>query len=71
MKTTIDKAGRLVVPRQLRERIGLAGGGTVEIDIEGSDLRIRPIVGDQLREEGGLLVIPEPDDRSTAPSSAS
>jgi len=58
MKTTIDKAGRLVVPRQLRERIGLAGGGTVEIDIEGSGLRIRPIVGDQLREEGGLLIIP-------------
>jgi len=58
MKATIDKAGRLVIPRPLRERIGLAGGGTVEIDIEGSGLRIRPVVGNQLREEGDLLVIP-------------
>ena len=58
MKATIDKAGRLVIPRPLRERIGLAGGGTVEIDLEGSGLRIRPVVGKQLREEGDLLVIP-------------
>ncbi len=58
MKATIDKVGRLVIPRPLRERIGLAGGGTVEIEIEGSGLRIRPVVGKQLREEGDLLVIP-------------
>jgi AbrB family looped-hinge helix DNA binding protein len=58
MKATIDKVGRLVIPRPLRERIGLAGGGTVEIDIDGADLRIRPVAGSQLREEGDLLVIP-------------
>lgn len=58
MKATIDKVGRLVIPRPLRERIGLGGGGTVEIDIEGSGLRIRPVVGEGLREEGDLLVIP-------------
>ncbi len=58
MKATIDKAGRLVIPRPLRDRIGLSGGGAVEIDIDGSDLRIRPVVGDRLREEGGLWVIP-------------
>lgn len=58
MKATIDKVGRLVIPRPLRERIGLAGGGTVEIDIDGSDLRIRPVAGSRLREEGDLLVIP-------------
>jgi len=58
MKITIDKVGRLVIPRRLRERIGLAGGGTVEIDIEGTGLRLRPVVGDQVREEGDVLVIP-------------
>lgn len=58
MKVTIDKVGRLVIPRPLRERIGLAGGGTVEIDIDGADLRIRPVAGSRLREEGDLLVIP-------------
>jgi AbrB family looped-hinge helix DNA binding protein len=58
MKSTIDKAGRLVIPRALRERIGLAAGCAVEIEIEGSDLRIRPVPGDRLREAGNLLVIP-------------
>ena len=58
MKVTVDKVGRLVIPRPLRERIGLASGGTVEIDIEGSGLRIRPVAGDRLREEGDLLDIP-------------
>jgi AbrB family looped-hinge helix DNA binding protein len=58
MQVTIDKAGRLVIPRPLRERIGLVGGGTVDIDIDGSDLRIRPVAGSRLREEGDLLIIP-------------
>jgi AbrB family looped-hinge helix DNA binding protein len=58
MKTTIDKAGRLVIPRPLRDRIGLAGGDTVEIELDGAGLRIRPVAGNELREEGGLLVIP-------------
>lgn len=58
MKATIDEAGRLVVPRPLRDRIGLDGGGAVEIEIDGAGLRIRPVVGDRLREEGDLWVIP-------------
>ncbi len=58
MKTTIDKAGRLVIPRPLRDRIGLAAGGTVEIELEGAGLRIQPVSGTELREEKGLLVIP-------------
>ncbi|HXH21092.1 MAG TPA: AbrB/MazE/SpoVT family DNA-binding domain-containing protein [Dehalococcoidia bacterium] len=57
MKGTIDKAGRLVIPRALRNRIGLAAGGEVEIEIEGAGIRIQPVAGGQLREEGGLLVI--------------
>jgi AbrB family looped-hinge helix DNA binding protein len=58
MRTTIDKAGRLVILRALRNRIGLAGGGEVEIEIDGAAIRIEPVAGSQLREEGGLLVIP-------------
>lgn len=58
MKTTIDKAGRLVIPRSLRDRIGLAAGGTVEIELEGAGLRIQPVSGTELREENCLLVIP-------------
>jgi AbrB family looped-hinge helix DNA binding protein len=58
MKTTIDKAGRLVIPRPLRDRIGLVGGGEVELELDGAAIRIEPVGGSGLREEGGLLVIP-------------
>ena len=58
MRTTIDKAGRLVIPRSLRDRIGLAGGGEVEIELDGAAVRIEPVGGSALREQDGLLVIP-------------
>jgi len=58
MRTTMDKAGRLVIPRSLRERIGLAGGGEVEVELDGAAVRIEPVAGRLLREERGLLVIP-------------
>ena len=58
MKTTIDKAGRLVIPRPLRDRIGLAGGGEVEIELDGAAIRIEAVGGTELREVDGLLLIP-------------
>ena len=58
MRTTIDRAGRVVIPRSLRNRIGLAGGGEVQIEIEGAAIRIEPVAGTKLREDGGLLFIP-------------
>jgi len=58
MKTTIDRAGRVVIPISLRDRIGLAGGGEVEIALDGAAIRIEPVAGTALREEGGLLIIP-------------
>lgn len=58
MKTTIDKAGRLVIPRSLRDRIGLAGGGEVELALDGAAVRIEPVGGSDFIEDGGVLVIP-------------
>lgn len=58
MRTTIDKAGRLVIPRSLRDRIGLAGGGEVELALDGAAVRVEPVAGSQIREDSGLLVIP-------------
>jgi AbrB family looped-hinge helix DNA binding protein len=58
MRATIDKAGRLVIPRQVRERIGLVGPSVVEIEVEGSGICIQPVEGSALREERDLLVIP-------------
>lgn len=58
MKAAIDKAGRVVIPRQLRARIGLAGGGQVEITVDGAAIRLEPVAGEGLVEEAGFLVIP-------------
>jgi predicted nucleic acid-binding protein len=40
------------------ESIGLAGGGDVELELDGAAVRISPVSGSDLREDGGLLVIP-------------
>jgi AbrB family looped-hinge helix DNA binding protein len=57
MRTTIDKAGRLVIPKELRERIGLAAGD-VDIHVEGASLRIEPVASDRLVERDGRLTVP-------------
>ena len=57
MRTTIDKAGRLVVPKALRDRIGLHSG-EVEITADGASLRIEPVFEDSLVEKDGRLFIP-------------
>ena len=58
MRTTIDKAGRVVIPRAMRERVGLSGGGDVNLELDGAAIRIEPVAGDDLREKDGLLVVP-------------
>lgn len=57
MRSTIDKAGRLVIPKTLRDSIGFVAGD-VEITIDGAGLHIEPVADDELRDEDGLLVIP-------------
>jgi AbrB family looped-hinge helix DNA binding protein len=60
MRSTIDKAGRLVIPKALRDSIGLTAG-EVEITPDGAGLRIEPLADDALENEDGLLVIPAAD----------
>lgn len=57
MKATIDKAGRLVIPKPLRDRLGLRPG-VVEVVTDGAALRVEPIAGEVLDERSGRLVIP-------------
>jgi AbrB family looped-hinge helix DNA binding protein len=57
MRATIDKAGRLVIPKQLRDRVGLVPG-EVEVSAEGTGLRVEPIAGELLEGEAERLVIP-------------
>ncbi len=57
MRATIDKAGRLVIPKPLRDRLGLVPG-LVEVVADGNALRVEPLADDTLEPRGGRLVIP-------------
>ena len=58
MRRPVDSSGRLVIPRSLRDRIGLAGGGEVDLVLDGTAIKIEPVAGSDLREDGGLRFIP-------------
>ena len=60
MRSTIDKAGRLVIPKPLRDSLGLVPG-EVEVTPDGAGLHIEPLADDRLEDEDGLLVIPAAD----------
>lgn len=57
METTIDAAGRIVVPKLLRDRLGLEAGATVDISLYGDGLHISPAGRTaRLEERNGRLV---------------
>lgn len=57
MKTTIDAAGRLVVPKPLREQFHLAPGSEIEIEPAGDGVMIRPAERNPaLVDRAGVLV---------------
>ena len=57
MKATIDKAGRVVIPKAIRDQVGIQPG-TVEIRVEGAGIRIQPVADDTVTERRGRLIIP-------------
>ena len=67
MRTTIDAAGRVVIPKAIRDRIGLRAGTTeVEIEVDGAGIRIEPLTADDFEEVDGWLVIPSSGGEVTA-----
>lgn len=58
MRTTIDKAGRVVLPALVRRRAGLVAGTVleVEIDDQGSVRLARTVPGPRLVRQGGRLL---------------
>lgn len=64
MRTTIDKAGRVVIPAAARERAGFSAGTELEITLDETGLRLeRVAAGPRLVKAGRRLVA-----RPTAPT---
>jgi AbrB family looped-hinge helix DNA binding protein len=63
METTIDKAGRVVIPAPIREKAGLKPGTPLEVQLDDLGLRlVRAVPGPRIERVGGRLLA-----RPTAP----
>lgn len=63
MRSTIDKAGRIVVPKALREGLGLPDGGEVDLVERDGILELSPApveVRVEQRDYGPVLVADDP-----------
>ncbi len=53
----IDKAGRIVIPKPLREQLHLGPGDALEMEMAGEQITLRPVRGTApLRKEQGVWV---------------
>jgi AbrB family looped-hinge helix DNA binding protein len=57
MKTTMDRFGRVVVPKDIRDRLGLRPGAEVDIDEKGNEVVLKPVEHEpSLMVKKGILV---------------
>ncbi len=63
MRSTIDKAGRVVIPKAMREELGLRGGELLEITSRDGRIEIEPAAPEMvLVERDGFLAAEIPGD---------
>ena len=56
-RLTIDKAGRVVIPKPLREELHLEAGDALEMESSGEQITLRPVRGTgPLTKEHGVWV---------------
>ncbi|MGB9242318.1 MAG: AbrB/MazE/SpoVT family DNA-binding domain-containing protein [Candidatus Acidiferrales bacterium] len=54
---TIDKAGRIVLPKPLRDELQLEAGDSLEVNTKGEEITLRPIRGNSpLKKKSGVWV---------------
>lgn len=56
MEATVDKYGRIVVPKPLRDELGIEAGTQLILEVEQDRLVLKPVNRDVLEEREGLLV---------------
>lgn len=71
MRTTIDGAGRVVIPKPLREELGLRAGEEIEVRVRDGRIELEPSFKPvQIVERDGFLAAEIEDDESPPLTSA-
>jgi AbrB family looped-hinge helix DNA binding protein len=56
-QVTLDKAGRIILPKPLRDELRLQVGDTLEVESSSDEITLRPTRGNaQLRKKHGIWV---------------
>lgn len=63
MKTTIDHAGRLVIPKAIRDEAGLHAGAQVDVEFRDGrvEIEVAPVPRRLVEREGGVIIEAEGD----------
>jgi AbrB family looped-hinge helix DNA binding protein len=57
MELVLDKAGRVVIPKQVRDSLGLHPGDALDLESDGETLHLHPVRPKAvLRKKHGILV---------------
>ena len=56
-RLTMDKAGRIVIPKPVREELQLEPGDSLEMESAGEEITLRPVRGGPLMKEHGVWVL--------------
>jgi AbrB family looped-hinge helix DNA binding protein len=67
MKTTIEAAGRLVIPKAVREAAGLQPGVPLDIRVENGVVEIQPASSPMRLERRGHFLVAVPVDEGPPP----
>ena len=65
MTTTIDNAGRIVIPKALRDQAGLTPGTEIEIQVRNGHLEIEPVAVMTIEKRGRFFVAVAPPESPT------
>jgi AbrB family looped-hinge helix DNA binding protein len=68
LKVTIDRAGRIVLPKPVRDRMQLTAGTAMELEGDGERITLRPMRPQAtLRKESGIWVFQGPASDESIP----